>query len=122
MAKLEHNSSYTRQAVYPVGLSLSRVTVPGEGEMESRDFCYWLQGYFELRHGSEPLDIGQITLIKRHLDLVFRHTTDASLREKPVEPHPIRLPEPAPLPTPEPKESPAPPLLPPYPQPPAPMC
>ncbi len=92
--------------------------------MQSRDFCYWLQGFFELRQGSEPLDGAQVTLVKRHLDLVFQHAAGASLREKPAgpEPHPVAPPEPAPSPRPDPKESPAPVTPPPRPQPPAPMC
>jgi hypothetical protein len=92
--------------------------------MQSRDFCYWLQGFFELRQGSEPLDAAQVTLVKRHLDLVFQHAAGVSLREKPaeLEPYPIAPPEPAPSPHPEPKEPPPPASSPPYPPPPAPMC
>lgn len=48
--------------------------------MTSRDFCYWLQGYFEI-HESEtsqtrPLGFGQIDCIKKHLSLVFAHEID----------------------------------------------
>lgn len=35
--------------------------------MTSRDFCYWLQGYFELNHA-----------IRRHLSMVFKHEIDPS--------------------------------------------
>jgi len=43
----------------------------------SRDFCYWLQGLFEL--GSPAaLDQKQTDLIKRHLAMVFVHEIDPS--------------------------------------------
>lgn len=43
--------------------------------MKSRDFCYWLQGYFELSSEREAmeLDARQVDLVKRHLDMVFVH-------------------------------------------------
>ncbi len=43
--------------------------------MHPKDFCYWLQGMFEL---SDPklLDAKQTDLIKRHLALVFYHSID----------------------------------------------
>ena len=45
--------------------------------MTSRDFCYWLQGLFEL--GKPPtLDVQQTDLVKRHLALVFKHEIDPS--------------------------------------------
>lgn len=46
--------------------------------MTSRDFCYWLQGYFELGD-FEVLSSRQIELIKRHLALVFKHEIDPSI-------------------------------------------
>lgn len=50
--------------------------------MTSRDFCYWLQGYFEVRAESKPgpeaLLPEQVDLIKRHLALVFVHEIDPS--------------------------------------------
>ena len=47
--------------------------------MTSRDFCYWLQGFFEIA-GSEItiLNTDQIDMIKRHLALVFKHEIDPS--------------------------------------------
>lgn len=53
--------------------------------MTSRDFCYWLQGYFEV-HGVEDkgsvADVSltplQVDLIRRHLSLVFKHEIDPS--------------------------------------------
>lgn len=45
--------------------------------MTSRDFCYWLQGLFEL--GSPvSLDANQTDLVKRHLAMVFVHEIDPS--------------------------------------------
>lgn len=45
--------------------------------MTSRDFCFWLQGFFEL---GKPisLDAAQTDLVKRHLGLVFLHEIDPS--------------------------------------------
>jgi hypothetical protein len=50
--------------------------------MTSRDFCYWLQGLFEL---SEPVTLNekQTDLIKRHLALVFIHEIDPSMSDDP---------------------------------------
>ena len=55
--------------------------------MKSRDFCYWLQGYFEL-HGNRPVrpephdDMAlsgyQVEMIRKHLALVFKHDIDPS--------------------------------------------
>jgi len=52
--------------------------------MNSRDFCFWLQGFFELR---EPGGFNQITsdqakLIQDHLALVFVHEIDPSMGDK----------------------------------------
>ena len=46
--------------------------------MTERDFCYWLQGYFEiLDPASEglniPLGARQVQCIQEHLKLVFQH-------------------------------------------------
>lgn len=46
--------------------------------MTSRDFAYWLQGFFEIS-GSNVIDVGQVELIKNHLNLVFKHEIDPSL-------------------------------------------
>ena len=45
--------------------------------MQSRDFCYWLQGYFEISK-AEALTPGQVEEIKKHLSLVFVHEIDPS--------------------------------------------
>lgn len=50
--------------------------------MTARDFCYWLQGFFEIRgsldvpHGA--LTHQQVEMIRRHLALVFKHEIDPS--------------------------------------------
>lgn len=43
--------------------------------MTSRDFCYWLQGLFELGQ-PDKLDAKKTDLIRRHLALVFAHEID----------------------------------------------
>lgn len=55
--------------------------------MTARDFCYWLQGYFEISgqqpqppepHGMNGLNSEQVKMIERHLALVFKHEIDPS--------------------------------------------
>ena len=43
--------------------------------MSPRDFCYWLQGAFEIA-GLEGLTAAQVSVIKNHLNLVFKHEID----------------------------------------------
>lgn len=45
--------------------------------MKSVEFCYWLQGLFEV---GEPTSLNekQTDLIKRHLNMVFVHEIDAT--------------------------------------------
>lgn len=45
--------------------------------MKSVEFCYWLQGLFEVAE-PETLNAKQVDLIKRHLNMVFVHEIDAS--------------------------------------------
>lgn len=50
--------------------------------MNSRDFVYWLQGYFEIMEagGQRPsLTPEQVEIIKKHLQLVFVHEIDPSM-------------------------------------------
>lgn len=49
--------------------------------MNSRDFCYWLQGLFEVGQPT-TLNANQIDLIKRHLAMVFLHEIDPSFGPK----------------------------------------
>lgn len=44
--------------------------------MTSRDFVYWLQGFFEIADADGPLTAKQADLIRRHLSLVFAHEID----------------------------------------------
>lgn len=53
--------------------------------MTSRDFAYWLQGYFEILQAGAtdahvplypPLSAKQVECIKRHLEMVFIHEID----------------------------------------------
>ena len=46
--------------------------------MKSRDFCYWLQGYFEISGDSFELSEAQVDTIRRHLNMVFIHEIDPS--------------------------------------------
>lgn len=46
--------------------------------MTSRDFCFWLQGSFEILN-PKTLDEKQVDMIKRHLNLVFKHEIDPSM-------------------------------------------
>lgn len=50
--------------------------------MTSRDFCFWLQGFFELRAATPAIETGldgnQTQMIRRHLALVFEHEIDPS--------------------------------------------
>lgn len=52
--------------------------------MNSREFCYWLQGMFELTN-TTSLDEKQTDLIKRHLQLVFKHEIDPSYGDETVQ-------------------------------------
>lgn len=70
--------------------------------MKSVEFCYWLQGVFELAN-PQTLDAAQTDLIKRHLSMVFHHEIDPSygaqqvqqalqkLHDKPAEHDPLKL-------------------------------
>lgn len=46
--------------------------------MTSRDFCFWLQGHFEISNNKE-LNAHQTDMIRRHLSLVFLHEIDPSM-------------------------------------------
>ena len=43
--------------------------------MSETEFCYWLQGFFELS-GSDELTPAQVHIIKSHLSLVFKQVTN----------------------------------------------
>jgi hypothetical protein len=46
--------------------------------MTSRDFCYWLQGFFEVS-GATILTASQTEAVKNHLSMVFKHEIDPSM-------------------------------------------
>ena len=49
--------------------------------MTGRDFCYWLQGFLELRsagHETGGFSKEQVDCIEKHLALVFKHEIDPS--------------------------------------------
>lgn len=47
--------------------------------MTSRDFAYWLQGFFEVSR-IETLTKDQTQIIKNHLNLVFKHDIDSQYK------------------------------------------
>ena len=49
--------------------------------MTSREFCYWLQGLFELGD-PEMIDAEGTKQIKNHLAMVFKHEIDPSYGDK----------------------------------------
>lgn len=50
--------------------------------MTARDFCYWLQGMFELGD-PENIPAVQTKAIKNHLAMVFKHEIDPSMGPPP---------------------------------------
>lgn len=46
--------------------------------MTSRDFAYFLQGFFELSN-PKTINESETALIKAHLNLVFKHEIDPSM-------------------------------------------
>lgn len=53
--------------------------------MQSRDFAFWLQGFFELTD-SDNLKPDQIKMIKTHLSLVFAYDPDMAHAPSPKRP------------------------------------
>lgn len=51
--------------------------------MTPRDFCYWLQGFFEIGN-PENLSAEQISEIKNHLQLVFKKETPVRQESYPI--------------------------------------
>lgn len=49
--------------------------------MTSRDFVYWLQGFFEIAK-TETVSKEQIDIIRNHLNMVFYHEIDPSFGSK----------------------------------------
>lgn len=46
--------------------------------MKSVEFCYWLQGFFEISNLSGPMTPEQVDIVKKHLNMVFIHEIDPS--------------------------------------------
>ena len=44
--------------------------------MKAHEFCYWLQGFFEISESKSGISEKQEQIIKRHLSLVFSHELD----------------------------------------------
>jgi len=66
--------------------------------MTHRDFCYWLQGFFEItEHNLAPpitpetatVTPAQADLIEKHLELVFTHDTYIEEQEKKNPKYPV---------------------------------
>lgn len=53
-------------------------TFKEQTKMTSRDFCYWLQGFFEIQDPN-IITQKQKQCIKKHLALVFKHEIDPSM-------------------------------------------
>lgn len=61
--------------------------------MKASQFCYWLQGYFELvsvdldEHDEKYLEMSrkQVECIQKHLALVFKHELDAEHGDEEVQ-------------------------------------
>jgi len=49
--------------------------------MTSRDFCFWLQGHFEISD-AKALGEKETEMVKRHLALVFKHEIDPAMPDK----------------------------------------
>lgn len=49
--------------------------------MTSRDFAFWLQGFFEI---TNPVEISKVQteMIKRNLSLVFKHEIDPAMGDE----------------------------------------
>ena len=52
--------------------------------MTAVQFCYWLQGFFELNESPKALSPEQVHSIKNHLSLVFLHEIDPSYSDNKV--------------------------------------
>lgn len=55
--------------------------------MLARDFCFWLQGYLEVREAghapsTQVINPAQVEIIRNHLNLVFVHDIDPTMPDK----------------------------------------
>ena len=56
--------------------------------MKPNEFCYWLQGFFELSSGNIALNDSQIAVVKEHLQLVFHKETLKETTNVVIPPYP----------------------------------
>lgn len=49
--------------------------------MTSVNFCYWLQGFFEISD-VKAITPEQVKVIRNHLNMVFKHEIDPSLGDE----------------------------------------
>jgi hypothetical protein len=49
--------------------------------MKATEFCYWMQGFFELS-ATKTLNEDQVESLRKHLDMVFIHDIDPSYPQK----------------------------------------
>jgi len=53
--------------------------------MTSVNFCYWLQGYFEVSNADNQgvsMTDNQVQMIQNHLNLVFKHEIDPQMGDE----------------------------------------
>lgn len=55
---------------------MNRLGGIGDYTMNTVDFAYWLQGFYELSDTSEGITAKQAEIIQQHLHLVFLHCID----------------------------------------------
>jgi hypothetical protein len=51
--------------------------------MKPEEFCYWLQGVFEMTD-TEELNKKQTEILKRHLNMVFEHIAHLDEKDQPA--------------------------------------
>lgn len=56
--------------------------------MKPEEFCYWLQGVFEMTDVQE-FDEKQTATLKKHLDMVFEHIAHLDEKDQPLVDHPF---------------------------------
>lgn len=64
--------------------------------MNELQFCYWLQGYFELTDSGQPLSAQQVQIIKDHLELVFKKVTPDRVLNYSIDYSPVKMSTPIP--------------------------
>ena len=54
--------------------------------MNERDFCYWLNGFFDLSEENSSLSEEQVKVIKDHLSLVFNKKVKSAQERTQINP------------------------------------